>query len=196
MITRSHRTASRDFQYGHSKQHRADLPQLKIMVATLDPLAMPLVSYTVSGNTADDVLYLPVIQECETLGLKHQLFVSDSKMSSQPIRHYLQSKGHYYLTPLSKKQCSNETLASYLDKQPAELTTLYKIEKEKRLKAKAFEVTKSIEMTTEEGVQNNWNERRIVVYSPSNFQNQKAAFENRMAKAKNGLAVLLGFKQG
>ena len=69
MITQSHRLATGDFQYGHSKQHRSDLPQLKTMVATLDPLAMPLVSLTVSGNTADDNLYLPVIQECEALEL-------------------------------------------------------------------------------------------------------------------------------
>ncbi len=63
MITQSHRQAKGDFQLGYSKQHRADLPQLKTMVATLDPLSMPLYSITVSGNTADDVLYLPVIDE-------------------------------------------------------------------------------------------------------------------------------------
>lgn len=215
MITQSHRTASGDFQYGHSKQHRSDLPQLKTMVATLDPLAMPLVSYTVSGNTADDVLYLPVIKNCEALELKNQLFVGDSKMGSQAIRHYLQSKGHYYLTPLSKKQCSNETIVNYLSQKPtevsprcrdeagqaAELTTLYKIEKQdgkeiKILRAKAFEVCETIEMTTDEGIENSWDERRIVVYSPSYGESQKTAFENRMLKAQAGLGVLLDFKQG
>lgn len=201
MITQSHRASSGDFQYGHSKQHRADLPQLKTMVAALDPLAMPLVSYTVSGNTADDVLYLPVIQKCEALELKNQLFVGDSKMSSQAIRYYLQSKGHYYLTPLSKKQCSNETIIDYLSKQPTELTELYKIVKEedrkvKQLKAKAFEVSETIEFLTEEGLTLNWNERRILVYSPSYGKSQKAAFENRILKAQADLAVLLNFKQG
>ena len=201
MITQSHRASSGDFQYGHSKQHRADLPQLKTMVAALDPLAMPLVSYTVSGNTADDVLYLPVIQKCEALELKNQLFVGDSKMSSQAIRYYLQSKGHYYLTPLSKKQCSNETIIDYLSKQPTELTELYKIVKEgdtkvKQLRAKAFEVTQTIEFLTEEGLTLNWNERRIIVYSSSYGKSQKVAFENRILKAQADLAVLLNFKQG
>jgi transposase len=30
------------FQYGHSKDHRPDLPQLKVMLATLDPLGLPI----------------------------------------------------------------------------------------------------------------------------------------------------------
>ena len=30
------------FQYGHSKDHRPDLPQLKLMLATLDPLGLLL----------------------------------------------------------------------------------------------------------------------------------------------------------
>ena len=62
MITQSHRAVGGEFQYGYAKQHRSDLPQLKTMVATLDPMAMPLYSLTVSGNTADDVLYWPVIE--------------------------------------------------------------------------------------------------------------------------------------
>jgi len=44
LIAQSHRPASGEFQLGHSKQHRSDLPQLKTMVATLDPLSMPLYS--------------------------------------------------------------------------------------------------------------------------------------------------------
>ena len=32
------------FQFGHSKDHRPDLPQVKIMQAVLDPLGMPLVT--------------------------------------------------------------------------------------------------------------------------------------------------------
>ena len=38
MITQSFREPKEDFQYGHAKQHRADLPQLKTMLATVDPL--------------------------------------------------------------------------------------------------------------------------------------------------------------
>jgi transposase len=30
------------FQFGHSKDHRPDLPQVKVMLSTLDPLGLPL----------------------------------------------------------------------------------------------------------------------------------------------------------
>lgn len=33
------------FQFGHSKHHRPDLAQAKLMLAALDPLGMPLVRW-------------------------------------------------------------------------------------------------------------------------------------------------------
>jgi transposase len=48
-------------QLGHSKDHRPDLPQLKIMAAVTQPLAFPLSTDVVPGNAADDVLYWPTI---------------------------------------------------------------------------------------------------------------------------------------
>ena len=49
------------FQFGHSKEHRPDLPQLKINQSALDPLGLPLSTTVVSGETADDPLYVPEI---------------------------------------------------------------------------------------------------------------------------------------
>ena len=212
MITQSYRAATGDFQYGHSKQHRSDLPQLKTMVATLDPLVMPLVSLTVSGNTADDNLYLPVIQQCEALDLKHQLFVGDSKMSNLSTRSYLQSKGHYYLTPLSKKQCSKEQITEYLSKIPTtdNLIEIYVPSKKSKdydtkksskkaskiLKAKAFEVIETLHTTLSNKTEITWNERRIVVYSPTYAKSQQAGFEKRINKAQRDLSIILEPKQG
>ena len=45
--------------FGHSKDHRPDLRQFKAMLATLDPLGLPLVCQMVSGERADDRLYVP-----------------------------------------------------------------------------------------------------------------------------------------
>ena len=42
------------FQFGHSKDYRPDLPQVKVMQAVLDPLGMPLATDVVSGERADD----------------------------------------------------------------------------------------------------------------------------------------------
>src|SRR6266446_4943937 len=49
------------FQFGHSKEYRPDLPQVKVMQAVLDPLGMPLATDVVSGERADDPLYMPCI---------------------------------------------------------------------------------------------------------------------------------------
>ena len=196
MITQSHRPVQGDFQRGYSKQHRPDLPQMKTMLATLDPYAIPLVSLTVAGNQADDELYLPVIQQLdETLPLKHQLFVADSKMGSIENRSEIVKRGHYYLTPLSKKQCSIEQLDEYLAAQPAELQLLKTKDKDKKvvLKAKAFEQTEQLshpESTL------SWEERRIVVYSPHYAQSQTKAFEKRLSKAQRALDALFERKQG
>jgi len=48
------------FQFGHSKDN-PQLKQIKIMTGALDPLGMPLATDVVSGEKADDALYLPII---------------------------------------------------------------------------------------------------------------------------------------
>ena len=53
-------------QFGHSKDHRPDLPQVKVMQAVLDPLGMPLATDVVSGERADDPLYVPCIERVRT----------------------------------------------------------------------------------------------------------------------------------
>src|SRR6266849_3576626 len=53
------------FQFGHSKDYRPDLPQVKVMQAVLDPLGMPLATDVVSGERADDPLYVPCIQRVQ-----------------------------------------------------------------------------------------------------------------------------------
>lgn len=196
MITQSHRAAKGDFQMGYSKQHRADLPQLKTMLATVDPHAIPLVSITVAGNQADDGLYLPAIEQLdESLSLKHQLFVGDSKMSSLENRSEIARRNHYYLTPLSKKQCCNEQLDQYLSTQPKQLEVLQTQGKDKKtvVKAKAFEHTETL--SNSEGTLT-WKERRIMVYSPNFAQSQVNTFEKRLAKAQAELDLVFQPKQG
>jgi transposase len=57
------------FQWGYSKDRRPDRPQVKIALATLDPLGLPLATVVVPGNQGDDPLYRPLIQRVRaTLG--------------------------------------------------------------------------------------------------------------------------------
>ena len=48
-------------QFGHSQDHRPDLPQVKIMGSALDPLGMPVAPDVVPGQRADAPRYSPAI---------------------------------------------------------------------------------------------------------------------------------------
>ncbi len=49
-------------QFGHSQDHRPDLPHVKVMQAVVDPLGMPLATDVVAGERADDPLYVPCME--------------------------------------------------------------------------------------------------------------------------------------
>src|SRR5438105_9710706 len=85
-------------QLGHSQDHRPDLPQLKVVLASLDPLGMPLASEVLSGEHADDPVYLPIIARVRD-GLQHSglLYVGDGKMAALQTRASIQAHGDYYL---------------------------------------------------------------------------------------------------
>ena len=72
-------------QFGHSKDDPS-LPQIKLAAASLDPLGMPLVSEVVSGETADDGLYLGLIERVDnSLGKVGLLFVGDCKTCAELV---------------------------------------------------------------------------------------------------------------
>ncbi|NOT60675.1 MAG: hypothetical protein HOP19_10685, partial [Acidobacteria bacterium] len=74
-------------QLGHSKDHRPDLPQLKINLSTLDPLGLPLTVTVTNGACADDPLYVPEIERVRaTLQRRGLLFVGDCKMAARATR--------------------------------------------------------------------------------------------------------------
>src|SRR5712691_11276962 len=99
------------FQFGHSKDHRPDLPQVKVKLSALDPLGLPLGLTMVCGQRADDGLYVPAMQHVQqTLGQAGLLYVGDCKMAALPTRAYVQQSGDFYLCPLSGVQVSEATL--------------------------------------------------------------------------------------
>jgi len=198
MIVQSFREEGENFKLGHSKQHRADLPQLKVMVATLDPLSMPLSSVIVSGNRADDGLYTEVVKKLAgSIEHQEQLFVADAKLGSTENRAYLHQKGQYYLSPLSKVQCSADQLATYLKEQPNILAQIFDDPKDNQtpapLRAKAFEKQEQMYC---QALDLEWTERRIIVYSVSYAEQQDRKLNEHMDKAEQALATLLEAKQG
>src|SRR6266705_2127731 len=103
------------FQLGYSKDHRPDLPQLKVMLSALDPLGLPLVTQVVAGKAADDPLYLPAIKQVSQSVQEHGvLYVGDCKMAALSTRAYVQAQGDYYLCPLANTQIPDAELDAYL----------------------------------------------------------------------------------
>ena len=101
-------------QFGHSKDDPSR-PQLKVMMGSLDPLGMPLATDVLSGERADDGLYIPLIKRIEA-GLSHTglLFVGDCKMSALGTRAYVVSHHHVYLSPLPCTGTTAEAMADWI----------------------------------------------------------------------------------
>src|SRR5205814_6930112 len=69
------------WQFGHSKDDPT-LRQIKAMMATLDPLGLPLALDVVSGEKADDPLYVPIIDCVRSCLVRQALLVVGRRTSS------------------------------------------------------------------------------------------------------------------
>lgn len=153
---------------GVSKDHRPDLAQLKVMLGTLDPLGMPLATQVVSGNRADDPLYIPAIEQIRrVLNQTGVLYVGDSKMAALGTRYAIHSQDDHYLTPLPATIVPDSLLDSYLEPlwdeaQKIPLTPVYKEDTKgkPRLIAEGFEFVEPITIALFDEETDTWNERR------------------------------------
>jgi transposase len=185
------------FQFGHSKEHRPDLPQLKINQSVLDPLGMPLTTTIVSGECADDPLYIPEIRKVQRI-LQQQgvLFVGDCKMAAQTTRAYLAASHDYYLCPLSAVQMPAYTLQDLLTPVwtgEQTLTPVYRppeiANEQPELIAEGYTMTVSLR-TEVEGKVIEWSEQRLIVRSLKHAQAQENALIARLEKAEQAIAGL------
>src|SRR6266446_1144019 len=105
------------FQLGHSKNHRPDLPQVKIAIAVLDPLGWPLTTTVVAGHTADDPLSLPEIAKVRQTAQRTGLtYVGDCKMAALGTRTEMVAHKDYSLCPLSAQQMPAADLDRLLER--------------------------------------------------------------------------------
>ncbi len=115
-------------QLGHSKDHRPDLCQFKAMLATLDPLGLPLICQMVSGERADDPLYAPAYDAAvAALGTAAVLVVGDSKMAALATRGHLVAHGSTYLCPYRPPR-STAALAGWVETALVRAHTWQRIE--------------------------------------------------------------------
>lgn len=183
------------FQFGHSKDHRPDLPQVKIMQAVLDPLAMPLATDVVSGERADDPLYIPCIERVqESLQRRGLLFVGDCKMAAHDTRAFIALAGDYYLCPLPQTQLGEGELEAALERVWSGDQALLEVFREDengqaKLIAQGYESTTPMSVEVD-GVSREWTERRLVVRSLRHAEAAEAGLRARVAKAKAQVEAL------
>lgn len=188
------------FQFGHSKDHRPDLPQVKVMLSTLDPLGLPLATTVLSGQRADDPLYMPAITQVrEGLGRRGLLYIGDCKMAALETRAFTQAGGDFYLCPLSETQLPAEVLDAYLNRVERKEQPLTDVYREKGAeaegKSKQERIAEGYEqlvvLTAEvDGQPMSWSERQLVLRSLKQAQAGEAALRSRLAKARQALAGL------
>lgn len=189
------------FRRGVSKDHRPDLAQVKAMLATLDPLGLPLATAVVEGSRADDPLYEPAIEQVRaTLQRSGVLYIGDSKMGAQPTRASIEAHGDYYLVPLSATQLPASDVAAYLQPVWEGGQALSQVERT-GADGTTVEIAEGYESDTTlcvecEGRTTAWNERRFIVRSLSHATTQGAALRERLEKAQTALEALTPPRRG
>jgi transposase len=189
-------------QFGHSKD-RDDLPQLKVAIAALDPLGMPVSTLVVPGNSADDPLYVPQIQRVQqSFGAGGKTYVGDCKAAALGTRAYLASTQDYYLCPLAEKQFSREQRRELIQRVRQGQQTLQpvyrpkdKLQDEDELVAEGFAVEEPLQANVA-GQTICWTERRWLVRSVVFAEGQQKQLDRRLQQTQEELEHLTERKQG
>jgi transposase len=190
------------FRYGHSKDHRPDLAQFKVMLATLDPMGMPLATLVLPGHRDDDGLYVPTIKRARpVIGQGKRLYIGDTKMAALIIRAFVQQGEDYYLVPLPMKGEVPELLVTLLEpvwNNPQSLELIYaprdefdntQKAKQKRLLGLGYETTRSQEAEVD-GQLVAWEERLLVVYSHAHAKQARRGLTHRLERAEKAVRAL------
>ncbi len=183
------------FQFGHSKDHRPDLPQVKVMQAVLEPLGMPLATDVVSGERADDPLYLPCIERVRaSLDRRGLLDVGDGKMAARTTRATIAAGGDYYLCPLSEIHQFEGELEAALEPVWSGEQCLARVMRnnakgDSELIAEGYEYPVTMSHQLGEHVYP-WEERCLVVRSVRHAQAAQTALRARVMKASAQLKAL------
>lgn len=194
------------FQVGKAKNGQYET-QFKLMLASLDPLGLPLVVDVKPGQRADDPLYVPSYQRAkQILGRNGVLVVGDSKMSALATRGTIVAGQDYYLTPLADQKDEPDLLSALLQPwhgREAEATRIFLPEdlavagsQPDPDQAIAYGFTVSRQRSAQvSGQEVTWEERLLVVRSLSYLKTMQAGLKERLAKAEAALCNLTPSRQ-
>ena len=181
--------------------------QFKLMLASLDPLGLPLVVDVVAGNQADDPLYVPSYLRAKTI-IKRigVLVVGDSKMSALDTRATIVRGQDHYLTPLADLKDEPGLLAELLrpwQGREAEATRIFLPEDRptdgsepdpKQALACGFEVSRPRRASVN-GRTIVWEERLLVIRSFSYMHTLQASLRRHLDQAEAAFRDLTPLRQ-
>src|SRR5580765_1909103 len=85
------------------KDHRPDLPQLKVMAAAAEPSGHLIAGDVPAGQCADDPLYTPLLQRVRGIvGRPGLLYAGECKMVALTTRAEIAAHHDFYLMPLPR----------------------------------------------------------------------------------------------
>jgi transposase len=179
-------------QLGHSKDHRPDLAQFKLMAAVAEPTGLFLAGDIHAGHTADDPLYLPLYRRVRAmLGQSGLLSSGDCKMAALETRAEIAAHQDFYLTRLPMTgtvpaQFLTWVEAAVVGEQATRLIEIYRGE-ERIGRGYEFERPQSAVVGQEE---HNWTERVQIIRSEASAHSQAEALQRRLKKAEAALRGL------
>lgn len=179
-------------QRGYSKDHRPDLPQLKLMTVVAHPSGQSMASAVLRGNTADDAQYTPLIARARAMR-DHAgvLYVGDSKMAAQATRAAITRANDYYLTVAPQTGEIATALPDWIEaglKGTQPLKTLHNAAGE--VIGQGYEFVRICRENGDAGPEWVWSERVQVVRSEALAQQQTRALEARLARARERVTPL------
>ena len=193
------------FRKGHSKDHRPDLAQFKVMLGTLDPLGLPVATLVVPGNCADDPLYLPTFRRArKVVGQGGRLYIGDAKMGALQTRAFIEAGDDFYLSPLAQVGDVGKVLQELLIPVFEGREDLQQIEAEDGAaqeggdEGKAndveplglgFEVVRQ-QQASIDGQEIAWQERLLVIHSSELARKGHKGLDGRLSRAEKALLEL------
>jgi transposase len=166
-------------QFGQSKDHRPDLPQLKIMAAVVEGCGHLIGMDVEPGNKADDPLYLPLIDRVRSmLNISGLLYSGDCKMAAAAIRSSITSHGDYYLVPLPKTGAQGKLLESKVNEIYAGGIGMVPIYSKGEPFGYGYEIEREMKVNGTK-----WQERILVVRSLALAKQKQSTLDRNLQKA-------------
>jgi transposase len=161
-------------------------------------LGLPLATDVLSGERADDGLYIPLMERIRTgLQTPGLLFVGDCKMSALETRTYLARPQDFSLSPLPLTGATAEAMDAWLTAgvTQSERGALARRMRphdrgHKVLVAAGDEFERTCEAPGDAGDTATWRERVLGMRSPMPADQQAAGWEKRLCQAETQLAAL------